>query len=205
MLTILPSTVIFVVKVETSFYRQYRGYCHAIIGGGGLRDIESARTRMIHLIGEELTFLMEVQLIISMTAIVFGNIVLPSLGITGISLEIFTFLVLGYYCVYMLFVVITILLYYDDRKGTLFILILFFVSNAAATYYSIILGKDYYGLGMIASGVFCLIISIIRLKLLIKNIDYRIFCSQPTVEKNKISRFVRSIRILGKEKGDILK
>lgn len=196
-LTILPATVIFVVKVETTFYDKYQQYFEAIVGGGGLHDIETAKKHMSEVLERELIFLMEIQLLISVAAIVIGVGILPVMGISGLGLEIFNFLTLGYYTTAMMFMIMTVLLYYDDQKGALWISFVFLVLNTVLTYVSILLGENYYGVGTIAAGAVSLLISILRLKYLLKNIDYRVFCSQPIITRPNNSRFARFVRRLG--------
>lgn len=197
MLTILPSTVIFVVKVETSFYDKYKQYFEAIIGGGGLRDIEQARKNMVAILWEELGFVLEVQLIISVCSIILSSIFLPLAGISDMGREIFSMLVLGYYTVFMMFIIITVILYFDDKTGALYITVLFFVLNTVLTQLTITWGHAYYGFGMFIAGTISLIIAVIYLVFLLKGMNYRIFCSQPIFSIQEESKYKKFIKKLG--------
>ena len=176
LITIMPSMVIFVVKMETSFFDKNREYFYRINNGACYKDIEISKNEMKEVLFKELIGIMVIQLICSLGFIQAGKIFLSNIGFTRGMIEIFYLLVLGYYCVIMSYIITTILLYFDDRKGTLFINFSFFILVFIFTVVTSIKGELYYGSGLFISGVISLIIAMVRVSYFIKNIDYYVFC-----------------------------
>lgn len=80
-LTIIPATVLFVIRVETSFYEKYRKFTTSLDSGGSLRDILIAKKEMISVLKRELINIMKVQLVATFLLIIFGvTVLLPILG-----------------------------------------------------------------------------------------------------------------------------
>lgn len=175
-LTIMPTMVIFVVKVETSFFEKYRDYFYLINNGACYKDIEISKVEMQTVMFREIISIMVIQLICSISAIELGRIFLRLAGFTHNMIATFNLLVLGYYGVVILFVVVTILLYFDDRKGAFFVNLIFLLSNIIFTAITAFYGEIYYGFGMFLSGVISISAAVFRLSMFIKNIDYYVFC-----------------------------
>lgn len=189
-LTILPSIVLFVVKVETSFYEKYKSFCQAIVNGGSLRDLQIAKVNMVEVIRREISYIIEVQFILTFLLIIIGvNVVLPLMGSSSQTIELFTFLAIGYFLTYITFIIVTILLYFDNQEAAFKITGFFLLSNTLLTYISIQLGDDYYGLGLCASALLSLVISMQLLNNTLHQIDYRLFCKQPfSIKKGKVKK-----------------
>lgn len=172
----LPTMIIFIVKIETAFFEKYTKYFFCINNGASYKDIELMKKEMIDSLYRELIYLMSIQLIISIAAIIIGSKLLVSLGFTFEMLDIFYMLILGYYLLNVIFVIITILLYFDYRIGALISSVSLFVSNSIFTYISIKLGQSYYGSGLLVSGIISICIAIKILERFIRDIDYYVFC-----------------------------
>jgi polysaccharide biosynthesis protein PelG len=182
-LTVVPTLVTFVVSVETVFYEKFRHYYDRILNGGTFKEIEIAKKDMQRTLVQEISFLMEVQLLFTILSIAIGVKVLPAIGFTMEQLETFNILVLGYYLFIIAFIIMLLLLYFDDRKGVLMISGLYVVLNTLFSYWTMIEGFD--GLGMFIASFLILTIALIRLVLYVRNIDYYTFCSQPITVKVK--------------------
>lgn len=178
-LTIVPCMVIFVVSIETSFYDRYKEYYSLIIHGGSLMDIKRAKQDMKNVLFSELRHMMEVQFFFSLIFIIMGYLYLPKIGIIGLSLDIYTTLVLAAFCNVVMLISILLLLYFEDRKGALYTAIIFFLSTSSLTYVTLFLGENTYGFGFFIGAFISLIFGIIRLVIFIRDIDYHTFCSQP--------------------------
>jgi uncharacterized membrane protein len=186
-LSVIPTMVIFVVSVETSFYEKFKNYYSVILGSGTLNDIVRAKKEMNDVLLRELSSIMQLQLFFSLLAMALGSKFLPTLGQTPEQIDTFNILVLGD-CLYILmFIIILLLLYFDDRKGALFTAALFLTVNLIST--PIILSMGQHGLGLLISAAVALVAVILRLLYILKNIDYFTFCSQPLVTRVKQSVF----------------
>lgn len=189
LLTIIPSMVLFVVSVETRFYSKYKAFYSSIINGGIIKEIKFAKTDMINVLVQEMTFIMEFQLFISFLSITIGAKILPFIGFTRTMTDTFSILVLGSFSYVMMVIVIMVLLYFDDIKGTLIISIIFLATNFVLTLSVLQLGIDYNGMGYFISGFISLIVSLSRLGYFIKNIDYYTYCKQPLYNMDKMMVF----------------
>jgi len=175
-LSIMPTLVMFVVKVETSFYSKYANYFQLINNNACYEDIEVSKKEMFTSITRELTYMMEVQLFCSIAAIILGMKFLPLAGFTSSQIDIYSIVVLAYYCIIMCHVIMTLLLYFDYQKGALIITFTALVTNGVFTYISIQLGEAFYGVGFLASGILTLVLSLIILYKFLRNVDYYVFC-----------------------------
>lgn len=182
-LSVIPTMVIFVVSVETSFYEKFRTYYSVILGSGTIQDITRAKKEMNEVLLQELSFIMQIQLFFSLFAMAVGIKLLPKIGQTAEQIDAFNILVLGD-CLYILmYVIVLLLLYFDDRKGALSISSLFLVANLITT--PIILPTGHHGLGLLISAAITVGLAIMRLLHILNNIDYYTFCAQPLVFKEK--------------------
>lgn len=197
MLTILPVTVMFVVRTETVFYDYYKKYLITVTSGTFL-DIETARKDMMQALGQELLYVIEVQLIISLLMITLGTTVLPFMGLSWTSIDIFPFLAGGFYFSFLMFITITLLLYFNNQADAVKIAVLFFALNAMYSWLTVKLGKEYYGWGMIVAGLFSLAIGIERLTATLNRINYIVFCNQTLTPRKDITRFEKFVEILDK-------
>lgn len=199
--TITPTLVLFVVTVETSFYIKYKNYYNCILKDGNLQEITTAKKEMSSVLVQEISYIMEIQLVFSILSLIVGRKYLPLVGLVGLSIDIFSILVLGCYLFIMMFILVLILLYFDDRKGALFSVTIFIITNFALTKITMDMGQTYFGTGFFLSSLISLIIAITRLAYYIKNIDYYIFCSQPILYKEKTGLFSRLIDKMDRGEG----
>lgn len=178
-LSIFPAIVLFTVKVETNYYEAYQKYYESIINGGNLREVQNAKENMNRTAFSELIYIMEIQLFFTILFMFGGMKILPVLGISGINLDTFITLLIGYYVTINLFVVMIFLLYHDDRKGALWVSFIFFIGNTGFTNFFILQGINFAGFGLLSGGFIALVVAIIRFWRFQKGIQYRVYCYQP--------------------------
>jgi uncharacterized membrane protein len=188
-LSVMPSMVVFVVSLETSFYEKYRAYYSLITGKGNYADIENARKSMAWVLWSEIRNVMELQIFFSLIFVVAGFYFLPTIGISALSFDIFLLLVIGAYCNIILLVIILVLLYFEDRRGALFISATFLILNGVFTYGTLLIGERAYGFGFFIAAFFSLIAALIELRTYLNNINYHTFCGQPVIQKKQIGLF----------------
>ncbi|GGF92552.1 exopolysaccharide Pel transporter PelG [Paenibacillus abyssi] len=176
-LTVIPTLVTFVVSVETSFYEKFRDYYAHILNNGTLQDVMNAKQNMQRTLMQEISFIMELQLLFSLISLAIGIKALPAIGFTPTQLDTFNILVLGYYLFIIQFVVLLLMLYFDDRKGVILISGLFVGLNAGLTLWT--MNAGYHGLGIFIAGFITLACALGRLLYYVRNIDYYTFCAQP--------------------------
>lgn len=175
MVTNLSAVVIFVVRVETKFYGEYKRYCESVIGDTAY-NIGIAREKMLRVLNNEMFFIFEFQLILTIILMSLALALLPLIGIAGITLDIYPVLALGYYAVFMMHCIMIFLYYFNDHLGAAITGGIFFVVTTLGTIISLQLGLPYYGVGLLAGGVISWLFSFLRLKWMMNRVDYVMFC-----------------------------
>lgn len=182
-LSVIPTLVTFIVSVETEFYERFQTYYKHVLEGGTYVQIDAAKKDMQRTLMQEISFLMEVQLIFTIVSIAIGMQLLPRMGFTMSQIDSFNILVLAYYLFIIMFVILLLLMYFDDRKGVVTISFMFVLMNILFTYWT--LQDEYDGLGMFYASIIGLVVVLIRLMYVLRNIDYFTFCSQPMSSHRK--------------------
>ncbi len=185
LLSIMPSMVMFVVSTETSFYEKYRNYYSLITQKGNYSDIENARKEMVRVLWSEIRNLVEFQLFFTLVFIAGGYYILPRVGLSQLSIDIFNLLTLGAFMNILILIIILLLLYFEDRTGALFVAASFLISNIFFTYLTINYSESTYGLGYFAATLFSSIIALLELLMYLKNINYHTFCGQPIIYREE--------------------
>jgi uncharacterized membrane protein len=175
MVTNISVTVIFVVRVETKFYAEYKRYCEAVISDTAY-NIAVAKEKMLRTLNNEVFFLFEFQLIITIVLMSVALVVLPLIGIAGISLDIYPTLALGYYAVFMMHCMMVFLYYFNDHSGAALVGGLFMVMSILGSAVTLRLGLAYYGAGLLLASVVSWLAGFLRLKRLMGKVDYVMFC-----------------------------
>jgi uncharacterized membrane protein len=199
-LSIMPAMVIFVVSIETNFYDKYRNYYSLITGKGNLTDIETARKDMTHSLWAEIRNIMELQLFFTLVFMALGHYILPRLGLTQLSMDIFNLVALGAYMNIIMMIIMLVLLYFEDRSGALFIAGTFLISNIVFTYLTVLYSESVYGTGFFVATLVSLVVAITELLIYLRNINYHTFCGQPVIYIKKEGIFGRIIDSLSSRK-----
>lgn len=192
-LSIMPSMIVFVVSIETNFYEKYKTYYSLITGKGVFSDIENARKDMTRTLWAEIRNIMEIQLFFTLIFIAAGTYILPEIGLTQLSVDIFNLLVLGAYFNIIMFVIVLMLLYFEDRKGAFFITLTFLISNSVFTIITIQYQENMFGMGFFIAAFISLLIAVTELFVYLRNINYHTFCGQPIIYKERRGFFSRIV------------
>lgn len=176
LITNITATVIFIVRAELYFRSRYRDYTEAVIGGRG-RDIKKAKSRMFRTLSAELVYLARTQFIVSVVLFLIAMIFLPRFGFSGIIMQIYPCLAVGFYEIFIVYASIVFMYYYDDADGALTtsLILVFFslVGSIIATKLSVI----WYGIGPVIGGFAAWTYAYFRLRYIEKKIDYHTFCN----------------------------
>ena len=183
-LSILPAIVLFVVRMETSFYDYFRDYLRAINTQTGA-EIERAKRLMQRQMWQEFFFVAELQILISLICVVVGIAVLPLLGLSSTVIEVFPNMVAGFLFTYFMFLACTLMQYFENYVDCLHITTLFLLLNTIFTLLTVQLGAEFYGLGIVFASIVTLIAALLYLRKTLSSVDYIIFCSQVPEEENK--------------------
>ena len=189
-LSILTTTVNFVVSVEVQFYPRYRTYYSLFNDGGVVGDIKAAEEEMLAVLNRELYYTALKQLfttaaVISLETLVLGY--LP-LGFNDLMHGCLRTLCAGYGLYAVGNTVLLILLYFTDYKGALGAAAAFAVLAGGGTALSLRFDPAFYGFGFLAGAAVLFLAALLRLDWFTRNLPYRILGQQPLAaaeEKDK--------------------
>ncbi len=155
-LTILITTVNFVVSVEVNFYPKYRNY-YSLFNDGGepLRILWQAGTEMLDVLNRELKYTALKQLLTTALAISVGASLLKylPLGFNDLMYGYFRTLCVGYGIYAVANTMLLLFLYFTDYRGALAASVIFAVGTSVFTVISLFYPQVYYGFGFLAGCV----------------------------------------------------
>jgi len=189
-LTIVPTSVLFLVYVETEFYDSFKKYFHAVRHENTFAEIVAARKSMVQIIYRHIVYLLERQVLITLTIVVLANPLFVTLGFSILLVDIFRITALAALCNAILLVVLLMLLYFEARAEALIVTAVFFVANVVLTAAFLPLGSAYLGLGLFLSALIALLLSIWLLSAYLKRLEYITFTRQPYFPQQEKGLFV---------------
>lgn len=192
-LTILITTVNFVVSVEVNFYPKYRAYYSLFNDGGSVKDIQQAQEEMVQVLKEKLKYTGLKQFLVTALVLSLGNFLLDilPLGFNDLMHGYFRTLCVGYGIYAVGNTILLILLYLTDYSGALVSSVLFAVTAAAGTAVSLFFPKVYYGFGFLAGSSVFFLSAMLRLNTYTRRLPYYILSEQPIVGEDKERMFTR--------------
>ena len=190
-LTILVTTVNFVVSVEVNFYPRYHSYYSLFNDGGVVGDIMVAEEEMLSCLNRELRFCALKQLFVTAAVISLETTVLSALplGFNNLMHGYFRTLCVGYGLYAVGNTVLLILLYFTDYHGALVAAVSFAATAAAATLISLFLPQQFLGFGFLLGGAAFFLVAVARLDAFTSNLPYRVLSLQPIVARDKLGWF----------------
>jgi len=184
MFTNISAGVFFISRVEMHFHEKYKNYMEAIIGGK-LDTIEKTKKRMFQVLSSQLITLAHFQFIISVIIYLIAVTVLPAIGFSGLVMEIYPLLTVGYYITFLMYSELLFLYYFNDLTGGLINGLLYTVFSVLGSLFSANFNALWYGAGFTVAGFISFTYSYFRLRWIEKNIDIHVFCRGTIVERVK--------------------
>jgi uncharacterized membrane protein len=171
----ISASVLFISRVEMHFHERYQDYTQAVIGGK-LDSIEEAKKRMFRGLSSQLFSLVHTQFIVSVIIYLIAVVTLPIMGFSGMIMEIYPQLAVGYFISYLMYSELLFLYYFDDltgamANGLIYAGVSLFGSIAASR-----LPVIWYGIGFTTASFLAFTFSYFRLRWIERNLDSHIFC-----------------------------
>lgn len=199
-LSVVPSVVIFTVKVETAIYPKYKEFYNFVRESGSINEIRRTRDMLIDSIVLHMTHMMEIQFIASFACVVFGFKLLPTMGFASDSIAIFGILTLGAISYISMSFLVLMLLYFDSRKDAMYVSLVFFISTAIFSVFIVLLGSQYYGYGFFFGSLISVAFAFSRINKFFKEIEYRTFASQPLFHNDEKKFFSKVYALFNERK-----
>ena len=192
-LTILITTVNFVVSVEVNFYPKYKNYYSLFNGRGAIGDIQQAGEEMKKVLNMELKYTALKQLLTTALAISVGGSLLKylPLGFNDLMEGYFRTLCVGYGLYAVANTVLLLLMYFTDYKGAVCASGIFAGATSVGTVISLFFPKVYYGFGFLIGSAVFFLLAVCRLDYYTRRLPYYILSVQPVVEEDRAGVFTR--------------
>ena len=175
MFTNISATVIFITRVEMHFHDKYKKYSEAVIGGRGA-DIDSAKKEMFRQLANELMNLARIQFIITVVVYLIAVVLLPSFGISNLTMRIYPCLTVGYFIVFIMYAEIIFLYYFNDLGGVLLTSLVFCLVTFLGSIFATDLSELWYGAGLVMGAFAGWTVAYFRLRRMERRLDVHIFC-----------------------------
>ncbi|AFS79503.1 putative transmembrane protein [Gottschalkia acidurici 9a] len=190
-LTTIPSTVMFLVSVETEFYDCYKKYYELANKTGTYEELLIAKNEMKKTLYGKLRHTFYVQLLITTTIILLSRQILSFLNISIVIRNIFRISALGAVFNIFALLIIIVLLYFESRVYAVIVSFIFLASNIIFTYLFSSSGLEYYGYGFTIGSFISLIIAMIFLSRFIKKLNFTTFSLQPLFVEEDTGIFIK--------------
>lgn len=128
----IPTMAMFVLVLETYFYKKYKAFYNTIIEGGSYTEIEYAKKDMIVEMKSNISMVIKFQLIITVILFLINEI-LDIMGMITISSLILRIAVVGAFLNGIYLMITLLLLYFDFRKEVIYLHLMTFLINLIST------------------------------------------------------------------------
>jgi uncharacterized membrane protein len=177
----VPSLALFIIKLETGFYRHYMEFYTSISNKYPLRIIKERKKTVVKSIYHGFQQVLKLQGLITISGIIFADFIIDILKIDWKLIAILRISFLSAFLHVLLLFLTILILYFDFRNLCMGIALLFLGTNALLSYISIILGFPYYGYGYLFSCLISLITGFILFAKKIDSLEYLTFMQQPVI------------------------
>jgi len=195
-LTTIPTSVLFLVSIETEFYDSYKKYFGLVNNFGNYQEITLASEELKEVLYRKLLYTFQIQSLISISTVMLSTSIFKYLNLNILIRDIFKVCAFGALFNVIILIIILTLLYFESRIRALLVSILFFISNIILTYYFANKGLKYYGYGFTLGAFITLIFAIINIVRLLNGIKYRTFAIQPLFVEEERGMFVKIANFL---------
>jgi len=186
-LTNISGSIFFLTTAEMHFHERYSEYLSSVINAR-LDRIEEAKTRMFRTLSMQLLSLVQMQFIVSVILFFLVYAFLPTLGFSGLTMQIYPLLAVGYFFSQIMYSCILFLYSFNDTRGSLTASLLFASISLGASFLSARLPGEWYGAGFTLAALVTFLYLFFRLRWLEQNIDYYVFCTGTVMEPAKGKR-----------------
>ena len=177
-LSIIPGMAVFLVKMETDFVEFYDNFYNAVREGGSLEYIEEMRNEMVFTVRQGIYQIIKIQSIAALTVFVAGEIILNTLHISLLYLPLLFVNLISVGLQVVFLGVLNVFFYLDKRRIVLVLTGLFVILNGVFTGLTLYLGPKFYGYGLAAALLICIMLGFRYLDKVFDELEYRTFMLQ---------------------------
>ena len=178
-LSIVPALSLFLVRIETSFSHKYRYFYQNIMGKSPLKNIETAKDRIIEDLKDSIQVLLKVQGFITILFISGAVTIMKMAKLSWLQIVMFKIGTLSAFLLILFQFLLIIMFYFELRREAMVLTIVFFVTNIVATGITISMGIRSFGYGFFAATFASLFIGYFLLNYKLTHLEYLTFTFQP--------------------------
>lgn len=175
MFTNISASTFFISRVEMHFHERYADYMNAIIGGK-LDTIEKAKNRMFRTLSNQLLSLVRLQFCVSIVIFLLANILLPIMGCSGLTMQIYPLMSVGYFMSFLFYSLMLYLYYFNDLTGAAISGVIFAAVSLFGSIGAMYLPVIWYALGFTLASLLAFTYAYFRLRWIERHLDNFIFC-----------------------------
>ena len=181
MFTNISASTFFISRVEMKFHDSYSDYMESVIGGR-YSTIEKNKGRMFTSLSDQLISLVRLQFGISIVLFLVCMLLLPEVGISGLTMQIYPLLAAAYFMEFLYYSELLFLYYFNDLTGAAVGSVLFCVTSGVGSWFSMRLPIAWFGAGFAVASLVAFTYCYFRLRWIEKNLDAFIFCRGSILE-----------------------
>lgn len=183
MLTLIPSLSVFLIYVETDFYRYYKHYFQSVLKRETLRTVLVAKEVMSGSLQRSVWLLIRNQAIFTLLAIIFAPQIVRLLDLRDPAIPILRIMAVGAMCHGLFLVTMTVIAYFDYIRVCCCLALFFLLSNGGFTWFTVVYLPEYLGYGYFASTTLSLIGAYCCLNWGLRELEYYTFSGQALASK----------------------
>ncbi len=174
-LTLLPALALFVINVETDFFKNYQRFYEDILSHQSLRIIRSNQKKILSSLLRGLRHFLILQGVFSLLIITTAPALLDFLHLSFLQVGMFKLGTLGAFFHGLILFGLVLLSYFDCRRELVILSASFLISNIIFTFTSIFLGFNWYGYGYFFSCLLTSLLTMITLLNHVRHLPYHAF------------------------------
>ncbi len=177
--SIVPSMALFLIRIETGFYKHYAAFYSVITQGGAYDAIMERKREMIEALRLSVARLLKLQGAVTLVCILQAPVLAEFLGLGLDLVALLRVAMLAALVQVMLLILLIVLLYFDWRREVALISLLFFFSNALLTLATQFGPDRYHGFGYLVACLLTLCTGLIVFERKLETLEYETFTKQP--------------------------
>lgn len=177
-LTVIPAMTLFLIRVETSFYRSYSIYFTAVTGGGDLEAIREGKEKIKQSLNLSASRLSKFQGGLTLALLLAAPLIAPLIGINVDSIPLLRFSLLAAFLQALLLFLLIFFLYFDWQREALSLAVFFVLSNIIFTGATLVFGREYLGLGYLVSTMLSIVFGILLFNYAMERLEFETFAKQ---------------------------
>jgi uncharacterized membrane protein len=177
-LTVVPAMALFLIRVETSFYRAYSVYFNAVTCGGDLAAITGGKERIRANVWLSASRLAKSQGGLTLCLILAAPLLAPHLGIGSVNVPTLRLALLAAFLQSLLLFMMIFFLYFDWQRHALMLALVFVTTNAVFTSATIVFGREFLGVGYLFSLLLSLMAGMYWFNAGMERLEFETFAKQ---------------------------